>query len=727
MQVNSFDLFDTLIFRACYYPENIFSIIERDKNIDNFKNNRMRYQDPDFKTTYKNLQNHYKWNDKYRDEIMEYELYIEEDNIYPIQTNINMVSDEDIIVSDMYLYEDFLKKILTKFGLGKNKLYLTYSGKYDGYIWDIIKKDGYIVKNHYGDNEHSDIKMPKKYNIETIKLTNSFFTSEEKLWNDSLALAIRFVRLHSGYKQDSIFEEIYKNNYNNNIPLLLYYSQYIFNFASKNKFDKLLFSTRDCLYLYIIYKKLYKDAMNPKILFTSRACYTDKNPEYDDYISKMLGNKTLIIDLHGSGKSFENYFVKYIKNPNVHLLFFNTNNLKVSNEQVHYIFNSDKITHFPELLNLVSFGTVNTFKDNIPCFLDLEYPSYIVEPIESCIKNLTTYIDKFYQNNKIDYQENYFNYKSSESIIKMFFNQKLYSKNKIYKFDKKNYAKFKETFNLNTPDDNLQIEKYNYNYKYKNIKDIQCVIINQNKNQELENTKKLLKNLGFENIKVINILEPTKQTQNQLKLFLNSNRNINSSEEISAHFLTYLNILKDNNYKEDLFIFEDNITPTYSIENTKKILDFSINNYPENTDMFYFEFCFENCNNFTQNFTQLNKPYCTGCIYYPSFNTRDKIINKILQYYKNNQEDFIDSIENILANLINSNSIFSYSHTPIFQKNINSYKSCNNQNINVIHDILNIPNHNQNISNHKLKNNKTLYLIILIILILILIITLILP
>ena len=57
----SYDIFDTLIGRLCYDGKEIFSIIEKQKNIPDFRNNRIKFesQTQDFDKTYLLLEKHY--------------------------------------------------------------------------------------------------------------------------------------------------------------------------------------------------------------------------------------------------------------------------------------------------------------------------------------------------------------------------------------------------------------------------------------------------------------------------------------------------------------------------------------------------------------------------------------------------------------------------------------------------------------------------------------------
>lgn len=60
--INSYDVFDTLIGRLCYKGKEIFNIIEKTKNINDFALNRIKYEEysKDFDDTY-----HYFYLNKY--------------------------------------------------------------------------------------------------------------------------------------------------------------------------------------------------------------------------------------------------------------------------------------------------------------------------------------------------------------------------------------------------------------------------------------------------------------------------------------------------------------------------------------------------------------------------------------------------------------------------------------------------------------------------------------
>jgi hypothetical protein len=736
--INSFDLFDTLIFRACYEPENIFSIIEKNKKILDFRTNRSRLQQILYIDTYKKLQTYYNWDDNYTEEILKYELKIEEENICPIWCNIKKVKPEDIIVSDMYLPQDFLEMIIKKYDL-YNKLYVRYDGKRMGYIWDIIKNDGYNIHTHHGDNIYSDIIIPKVHSIYTVYLDTYKFTDVEKKIDRNVALCIRYVRLLSKYEKG--LEHIYQTVCLNNIQILIHYCQYLYKFAMDNNFDKLLFITRDCVYLYIIFNILYGKTIKSSIFFCSRYSFRNRNIDFDTYVDNVIldSNKSLIVDIHGSGYSFKEYFLDYRNIKTVHIIFYciqyttylKNRMYKINN--IHFFRkNSININENLELLNLVSFGSVYSFNKDKPCFSDIEYPSYIIYPIETCIENLISYLNIFFVNETFNINFNNIN-------IDMFNIHAFLEHVKPANCNYYNYITFRKKFNI---EDNLIFN----NQSQKNILDINCFMINQNiKRDRFKHTIDLLQKINIHNlIRVIPYKDDT-VTDKNLQIFLKYN-SLNSSFSQKSHFLTYVTILKnslDSSYSEDIFILEDDLLMLYNKDLTREIIKYIINNHPSDADLIYLEYCNNKCEKNSTNFTMLKSPYCTGFIYYPTKKSREKILNEILNYYRNNISfNIIDSTDGVISYLISNKKIKAYSHIPVFTQDHRMISSiegstkskhmfCNNINDKDIHYIQKVLEYENNMSTtHKyykfilqiLKNDevrrviKIIFLLIIIIL-----------
>ena len=107
--MNSYDVFDTIIGRLCYTGHNIFQILENEYNIIDFKKNRIFYESltKNFDKTYQELQNYYK---KDLSHIKEREIELEYELSFPIVKYLNKIKKKDILISDMYLAENTIKK-----------------------------------------------------------------------------------------------------------------------------------------------------------------------------------------------------------------------------------------------------------------------------------------------------------------------------------------------------------------------------------------------------------------------------------------------------------------------------------------------------------------------------------------------------------------------------------------------------------------------------------------
>ena len=169
--VNSFDIFDTLLARTVKNPTDIFDIIEKSFPYNNFKNLRLQSQN-NSNQTMENIYYHFKLLTKETDEmiksIRDFELQTEMENTIPILSNILKIKDGDIFVSDMYLSQEEIIKLLNYHNINPNiTVYVSPFGKSSGDMWNTLVKK-YNINNHYGDNYHSDIKMSSKYNIKGI-------------------------------------------------------------------------------------------------------------------------------------------------------------------------------------------------------------------------------------------------------------------------------------------------------------------------------------------------------------------------------------------------------------------------------------------------------------------------------------------------------------------------------------------------------------------------------
>lgn len=201
-EIVSFDIFDTLIMRKVYMPQDIFKIVEwrirkelgleiefsRERIAAGVGSNDRYFMLDDI---YMVMNQVLKLSDEILYKIKRIELQVERECCIPRKDMVEfyneLVLEKDVyLISDMYLPSQAITEILEQCGV-RNVPHIWISGekkanKKDGTLWEIYAKK--IVKGrkalHIGDNIISDVKHPQKYGIETYYVMDS-----AKMWENS--------------------------------------------------------------------------------------------------------------------------------------------------------------------------------------------------------------------------------------------------------------------------------------------------------------------------------------------------------------------------------------------------------------------------------------------------------------------------------------------------------------------------------------------------------------
>ena len=123
--LRTWDIFDTLIARRCIFPQAVFKIVEQISKIANFAQVRVvaerivssRGQNCMLDLIYEELQRITHAPKNVCDALKKLECDVELDQSIPITENLQQVRAGDILISDMYLPEDFVRRLLAKAGL----------------------------------------------------------------------------------------------------------------------------------------------------------------------------------------------------------------------------------------------------------------------------------------------------------------------------------------------------------------------------------------------------------------------------------------------------------------------------------------------------------------------------------------------------------------------------------------------------------------------------------
>ena len=362
------------------------------------------------------------------------------------------------------------------------------------------------------------------------------------------------------------------------------------------KYKKILF-TEDTYYIYLIYKKLFpKDVCD--LFFISSYALNNPTKDFNVYVENIITPNTLIIHMN--------------------ILEYSLKNCKIM--CLAKLINMANIN----LVNYVRFGSFLTFKENKPVFILSNYPQYLSYPIEQTVFYILEFItDSSYSEINLEKLSEYIKKYGNNTILKSLTNEYKTKKEKVNTL-------WKEEFGFFFKDGGVTLSK-----KYKDMK---VYIINlPNHIKRKTHIINLLQKLSINNYEFIIPMTPTDETKQKLAEFLKCKiGNIKTTPTAVSHTMTYYNIL--NKVTEDnILILEDDIEMINSLEDTKIVIDYIINNYPTDTDLFYLEYCYELCNTKTEIFKRLNNPLCLASIYYPTKKSREKILNCIKQFCQMNE------------------------------------------------------------------------------------------
>ncbi|WLR91547.1 hypothetical protein [Shinella zoogloeoides] len=314
--VQTFDLFDTLVARYCVDPLAVFDAVEAKARAKGFARLRQsleadlwRSGDYTLDDVYAKLAEATGWPDGLIERLKMLELAEEWDNLFPIQEMVARVRHDDLIISDMYLPESFLRKIVEeKCGLPGLTIHLSNHGKHHGTIWPKILA-GHRILRHYGDNHHSDVAQARKAGIDAEHVTTSAWSMGETVLCSvglgEFAKAVRKARL-SSFSFDKTARQAQLAQFDANIPLLIIAGLILIRRANAAGADTLLMCGRDSnMWVHLL---RWMIGLSPRkmavhYLPSSRDLFLADSPAYAAYVSRLRGARTIIADVSGTGRS----------------------------------------------------------------------------------------------------------------------------------------------------------------------------------------------------------------------------------------------------------------------------------------------------------------------------------------------------------------------------------------------------------------------------------------
>lgn len=319
----SFDIFDTLITRKIYNPDDLFKImndnipkeIKLNKDFYMIRKEaeneiRTELNDPDIHQIYDRIQDKCSLSNKQKEELKNMEISLEKKYLIPRKDMLNLFNrlkenkNKLILISDMYLPSDILKEILKDCGYeGYSKMYVSCEvnlRKDNGNIWEYIKhkyKGKRII--HIGDNEESDCHKLWSYNLMPEHIMSGkmmhqnssygYYFNQKKgslEMNDSilLGLIINKTLFNSPFKWNESMgnysvSNLYEYGYSIIGPVLFEYMIWLIQSLKNEKKASLLFLAREGYYFQKMYNLIknrcqcsYLKEIDDVYFLTSRRC-----------------------------------------------------------------------------------------------------------------------------------------------------------------------------------------------------------------------------------------------------------------------------------------------------------------------------------------------------------------------------------------------------------------------------------------------------------------------
>lgn len=312
---NAFDLFDTLISRRALYPRRVFEDVERALGAVGFCTARVaaeqaltqRVQVFDLHDIYREMVTRGQCAADSAEKLKAAEIDAEFDHAVPVVENLARVREFDLIISDMYLPADVLRRLLQHVGLRVFvHLFVSNAGKHGGTIWPQLG-ERWLIQRHLGDNLHADVEGPRQHGIPTEHYVGTQLSQPEQLLARQgfveLAGITRALRLRNLYPAGSAEAQLWLLYAQLNLPLLCLSAAAIRGLIDKHRHERVLFSARDCYFLSEIFSLLFP-AVPTDYLHVSRHALWNDRVNVNAMLERRDAAHALVVDIASTGYSW---------------------------------------------------------------------------------------------------------------------------------------------------------------------------------------------------------------------------------------------------------------------------------------------------------------------------------------------------------------------------------------------------------------------------------------
>lgn len=326
----SFDIFDTLIFRPFDEPNDLFMLLEDKLEIRDFARIRIEAERDVRKMNsviYGNrectLEDIYKIIELRTGlpilEGIEAETELELDmcQVNPYMKHVfDILSAKGkriILVSDMYLSQDVLSKMLQKCGYNCNcieKMFISNEcnvSKANGKIFELLK--GYLKENeklvHVGDNLEVDVRKAREYGFTAFhypQCTAFSRKSRPKYMSPLIGSAYRGIVANHIYNGINKYSFAYEHGFIYGGILALGYCNWLNKCVEQKHIEKLLFVSRDGKIYMNSYQEMFPEG-NVEYVYWSRIAHLNSCAEFckDLYLQRYIrdkakGENTIYVD-----------------------------------------------------------------------------------------------------------------------------------------------------------------------------------------------------------------------------------------------------------------------------------------------------------------------------------------------------------------------------------------------------------------------------------------------
>ena len=366
---NVYDLMDVLITQI-NPVEDIFNRIEVKFKYNNFTSLRIsaeKMSDGSFDDIYNKFKILSNDTSDIIDQIKMYELNDHIYNFVPIMSNVKKLYPDDAIICNTYLPKDTVNTILNNLKVRCDNLI------FDNYTSVL---HNFIIDKYFGNTLDLN-----NYNIHSIK---SKIFSSNKLKNIIKLKSLETCRLLNPFPEDSLKHKVYNDQFEYNIPMLLYICKKIKNKLESENKNTVIFASRHDYMVYTLFKYIYPD-IKTVYLYNSKLI-PNSNLEYIEYLKSNCSVNCIIFELYSSLSNIRN-----VINPQLPTLIWDYDKNTELRNNVEILGNENSSLKY---YNLDMHGYIIDYKNNMHLFAPNENPYDMVNLMYIALSVFIKYTNK---------------------------------------------------------------------------------------------------------------------------------------------------------------------------------------------------------------------------------------------------------------------------------------------------------------------------------------------